>query len=215
MKKYQSREFYERPLTEEEAKFAADNLGLVYWFLNRQKLNRDEWFDVVIFRYLLAVKQYSSIPDFRQYRFTTIACNAMRSAVSVEREKQEKQIKTVSLYAPVPGSDNFVYADMITAENLNFVAYVEGGEDMKVTYNVPLPDFKNQRKREESIAIEQFLASDAENMCLEYDTAKEADLRAKSIRGHRDRLARHHIYYQAHLVKNRIYITKGKEMAAK
>lgn len=210
--KRQPREFYERPLTPEESQFAADHLSLVYWFLNKHRLNENEWFDVVIFGYMRAVKKYVSVPGLNQYPFTTTAYKSMSSNLADERRKQKKQIKTFSLYDPVPGTDDFVYADMITEENLNFIPYTGGGEDMKVTYNVPLPDFKNQRKREESIAIEQFLASDAENMCLEYDTAKEADLRAKSIRGHRDRLARHHIYYQAHLVKNRIYITKGKEV---
>lgn len=52
-------------------------------------------------------------------------------------------------------------------------------------------------------------------MCLEYETAKPASLKAKIVSAHRRRLAKLHIYYESHLVKNRIYITKGKEVAAK
>lgn len=210
----QPKEFYERPLTAEEAQFAEENLGAVYWFLKHQKLNADEWFDVVIFGYIRAVKKYVSIPDLRQYQFTTIARNSMRSVVSNEREKQDKQIKTVSLYDTLPGTDDLVYADMITTDNLNFVAYVEGVEDVKITYNVSLPNI-NKKKCEETIAIEKFLAGNAENMCFEYDTAKEAGLKSKIIRAHRDRLAKHHIYYEAHLRGNSVYIIKGKEAAAK
>lgn len=213
--KRQPRKFYERPLTAEEAQFAADHLSLVYWFLNKHGLNENEWFDVVIFGYMMAVKKYVSIPDLKQYSFTTTAYKAMSSAVSNERKNQEKQIKTVSLYDPAPGTDDLVYADMVTAENLNFVAYLEGGEDVKVTYNVPLPKSSAyQSKCEETLAIEKFLGSDKENMCLEYETAREADLKSKTVRSHRNRLAKLHIYYEAHLRGNRIYITKGKETRA-
>ena len=213
--KRQPRKFYERPLTAEEAQFAADHLSLVYWFLNKHGLNENEWFDVVIFGYMMAVKKYVSIPDLKQYSFTTTAYKAMSSAVSNERKNQEKQIKTVSLYDPVPGTDDLVYADMVTAENLNFVAYLEGGEDVKVTYNVPLPKSSAyQSKCEKTLAIEKILGSDKENMCLEYETAREADLKSKTVRSHRNRLAKLHIYYEAHLRGNRIYITKGKETRA-
>ena len=51
--------FYERPLTPKEAQFATDNINIVWWYLDQQGLERAEWFDVVIFRYLISVKPVS------------------------------------------------------------------------------------------------------------------------------------------------------------
>lgn len=210
MRKCQSREFYERPLTPEEAKFAENNLNLVYWFLNQQKLDEDAWFGVVVLRYLLSVKKYVSNPDLQQYSFATIACNAMRSAVRSEREKQDKQIKTVSLYDLVPGMNDFTYEDTVTARNLNFVPYMERGENMKVAYNVELPDMEKTSRHlcEERIALERFLAGDKTNMCFEYETKEEAKRRSKAVRNYRPQFSKLGIYFEVHLVKNRIYITK-------
>lgn len=219
-RKRQPREFYERPTTPEEAQFAEDNLNFVYWFLKHQKLEAAEWFDVVIFGYILAVKRYVWIPDLRQYKFTTIALRYMRSTVSGERKKQRKQIKTVNLHDTLPGMENLVYADVITEENLNFVPYLYAeGEEVKITYNVQVPEKTpcGGRKCEEIIAIEEFLKSKEENMCFEYETLEEARQRSSVIWAHRRRFAKLHIYYGACKIGNCIYITKGQgnEVTAK
>lgn len=43
------------PLTVEEQQFAVDNHYLVYKYLRIRKLPFDDWYDVVIFRYLRSV----------------------------------------------------------------------------------------------------------------------------------------------------------------
>ena len=88
---------YSRPLTAQEADFAAQHLSLVRWFLHEQGLDESEWFDVVIFRYLLSVKRWHSQPHLKAYSFSTIAVKAMHSAVSGERRKQMRRVETVSL----------------------------------------------------------------------------------------------------------------------
>lgn len=55
------KQFYERPLTLEESRFASEHISIVYRYLRQQGLNSDEWFDVVIFRYLLSVKRYFAV----------------------------------------------------------------------------------------------------------------------------------------------------------
>ena len=42
----------------------------------------DEFYDVVIFRFMRAVKQYDERDDLKQYKFSTIANNAMRWALA-------------------------------------------------------------------------------------------------------------------------------------
>ena len=111
----QPKEFYTRPLTPEEAQFATDNINIVWWYLDKQGLDRAEWFDVVIFRYLLSVKRWFALPDLQKVKFVTVACQAMRSAIGHEREKRAKEPRTVSLYDPIPGTEDFRYIDAIPA----------------------------------------------------------------------------------------------------
>ena len=116
--------FYERPLTPKEAQFATDNINIVWWYLDQQGLDRAEWFDVVIFRYMLAVKRYLSIPELQQYRFVNIACKAMKSAIGGEYAKRERRPRTVSFDDIVPGTEDMTYeqilADPVSVESLVF-----------------------------------------------------------------------------------------------
>ena len=107
--------FYECPLTPKEAQFATDNINIVWWYLDQQGLDRAEWCDVVIFRYLLTVKRWFALPELQQVKFVTLACSAMRSAIGHEREKRAKEPRTVSLYEPIPGTDDLLYIDTIAA----------------------------------------------------------------------------------------------------
>lgn len=112
--------FYERPLTPKEAQFATDNINIVWRYLDSQGLNRAEWFDVVIFRYMLAVKRWFALPDLHQYKFVTVAYKAMRSAVGNERAKRAREPQTVSLFDVIPGTDNLCYMDTIPAPGTEF-----------------------------------------------------------------------------------------------
>ena len=113
--------FYERPLTPEEAQFATDHINIVWWYLDQQGLDRAEWFDVVIFRYLLTVKRWLAWPDLQQVKFVTVACSAMRSAIGHEREKRAKEPRSVSLYDVIPGTDDLQYIDTIAAPEPAFL----------------------------------------------------------------------------------------------
>ena len=48
----------EVPLTKEQQEFAAEHHGLVYKFLNDNRLAEDEFYDVIIFGYLKAVQDF-------------------------------------------------------------------------------------------------------------------------------------------------------------
>lgn len=94
----------DRKLTQEEADFSAEHLSLVWWFLDEHKLSAADWFDVVIFRYLLTVKRWFTFPELQKYSFSTLAVAAMRSAVNTERRKQNRRPQTISLDAPYKGT---------------------------------------------------------------------------------------------------------------
>ena len=93
----------ERKLTQEEADFSEEHLSIVWWFLNEKKLPADDWFDVVILRYLLTVKRWFTLPELRRYSFTTLAVSSMKSAVNTERRKHRRP-QTISLDAPCKGT---------------------------------------------------------------------------------------------------------------
>lgn len=114
------------PLTPAEQAVAEQNITLVFRFLRAQRLPIDDWFDVVVFRYLLTVKKWFSRPDLYKYEFSTIAWRAMSSAVHNERQKQSRRIQTISLDDPIPGTDGLTWGDIITEDNQNYSIYARG-----------------------------------------------------------------------------------------
>ncbi len=111
---------YERPLTVEEQAFATENHYLIKKYLRIRRLPYDDWYDVVIFRYLLSVKRWFAISELHKYNFEIIAFYAMHSAIGNEQKKQRKQVQTVSLDAVIPGTDNFTFADILRDPNSDF-----------------------------------------------------------------------------------------------
>ena len=79
------------PLTPEQGTFAAENHGLVLKFLNENHLPEDEYYDIVVFGYLQAVKDYFCRPDMSQYSFSTIAWKEMRGAISNHNRMQAQK----------------------------------------------------------------------------------------------------------------------------
>ncbi|WP_304976627.1 hypothetical protein [uncultured Alistipes sp.] len=111
-----------RPLSEEARELARRNAQTIERFLGHHRLS-DDWYDVVVFRYLLTVQNWLDRPELHRYAFSTIAWRAMSSAVSNERRKQQRRIRTVSLDAPVPGTDGLTLGDTLTEDNLYYVPY--------------------------------------------------------------------------------------------
>lgn len=111
-----------RPLDPEAQELARRNIRTVAGFLAHHRLS-DDWYDVVIFRYLLSVQNWLDRPELHRYAFSTIAWRAMSSAVGNERRKQQRRIRTVSLDAPLPGTDGLALGDTVTADGLDYVPY--------------------------------------------------------------------------------------------
>lgn len=170
------------PLSPEEQVFAEKHHYLIDSFLRSRKLPQDEWYDIVIFRYLLSVKKWFQQPELHRYKFSTISWKAMSSAVHNEREKQKRRIQTVSLDSPIPGSEDMTLMDTITYENLQYL-YI-GEENMKISYNVKVPPRKMPgTKSEEVTAVENFITSmpKTKNICFEYDELQEAKSKTGSM----------------------------------
>lgn len=92
----------EVPLTAEQRDFSASHHSLVYKFLNENRLSEDEFYDVVIFGYLKAVRDYFSDPTAQKYSFATIAYRRMRFCLcdyfrSHERKKRNTEILSIHI----------------------------------------------------------------------------------------------------------------------
>lgn len=199
------------PLTLEEQEFAVNNHYLVSKYLNIRKLPFDEWYDIVIFRYLRSVKRWFAIPELHEHNFEVIAFYAMRSAIGGELAKQGRRIQTVSIDEVIPGTDGLTYADGLTYDNLDYIPYGESeGENMKISYNVDLPErktFRGAAESDEVIAIKGFIAGRMKNMCFNYDTAEEAKKRLAAVNAYR-RNKGHKEIYEAYRNENCVYVVR-------
>lgn len=78
-------------MSEKGRLFAEVHHKIVFAFLRDKQLNVDEFYDVVILRYLNAVERYLSEESLRKYSFTTIAYAAMSSAVYNYRKSEKRR----------------------------------------------------------------------------------------------------------------------------
>ena len=102
----------ETALTQEQQDFAAEHHALIYAFLNEKRLPDDDFYDIVVFGYLKAVKDYLTNSKLSQkYEFSTIAFMQMKSALTKSYEHQNRQKRkahTISLEATVYGDDEIL-----------------------------------------------------------------------------------------------------------
>ena len=197
------------PLTEYEKSFAEKHHHFVFYFLRKQGLS-DEWYDVVIFAYLHAVKNYLQRQDLQKYQFSTIAYYTMKGAIGNERRK--KRISTISLESTIGDNENFSLMDTITRNHLDYIFY-EGHTDMEIKYDVPIQTLFRE-KSEETIAIENFLKSNHKTMYFLYDTLEESKKRTNAMRKYRQ--DKH--FYNVYEIKKRgkyVFIEKTEQFLQK
>lgn len=87
-------------LTKEQQTFATAHHSLVYKFLNENRLPEDEFYDVVIFGYLKAVRDYFSDLTAQQFTFSTIANRRMKFCLfdyfrTQERRKRNMEVLSI------------------------------------------------------------------------------------------------------------------------
>ena len=86
-------------LTEEQRGFAADNHEVLMKFLDDKKLPFDEFYDVVVFGYLYAVKLYAESDEQDKSDFEVIAREHMQNELNSyyrEKKEQNKNVRVLS-----------------------------------------------------------------------------------------------------------------------
>ena len=97
-----------RPLTPWERDMAEEHHSLVLRFLQVHGLPMEDYYDVVIFRYLLAVENWSRKVSPVPGGFPAIAWAAMSIALTKEQERQRRIPQAVSLEEILP-SDGMIF----------------------------------------------------------------------------------------------------------
>ena len=122
----------EIPLTEQQKDFAAANHGLVHAFLNAYGLNEDEFYDVVIFGYLRAVRRYFTEANLKKYKFGTIAWNCMRVDLLNHykaNRRQKRNAEVVSIHVCLSQAKLLLHdlAGQISRQQLDMVYLKSNG----------------------------------------------------------------------------------------
>lgn len=97
-----------RPLTPWERDMAEEHHSLVLRFLQVHGLPMEDYYDVVIFRYLLAVENWSRRTSTIPGGFPAIAWAAMSIALTKEQQRQRRIPQAVSLEEILP-SDGMIF----------------------------------------------------------------------------------------------------------
>lgn len=110
-----------RPLTPTERQFASDNYHLINKFLKRSKLDAEEFFDIVVFEYLLSVENYLNNADL-QSRCNFEAVSYMYMKRAIYRHFRERKALKRSSEAGADVSfeeiDDYVGKSICSMENL-------------------------------------------------------------------------------------------------
>ena len=164
-------------LTEEERCYAEENHGVLLKAMKSLRVPADEY-DLAALAYLRAVKKWFACPELRRFPFSRIAYQTIRGEIGNEMRKQQRRIQTVSLDAPIPGTDRLTLMDTICYRQK------EESPEVKIDYDIKIPEAA-KLGRTPSVEIEtlvNFLDSGHRTMALSYDTAKTASSKAGAIR---------------------------------
>ena len=126
-------------LTREQQVFASERHGLIHGFLRNKKLPFDDYYDVVVFGYLRAVRQYCTRPDLRrQFSFCTIAYRKMQDDLAKHFKKQHRpscNAVLISLSSPLFEDEEFVLEDTLAIAEKALEDMALEGMDAKTLWN--------------------------------------------------------------------------------
>ena len=105
-------------LTEKERLFAEQHHNVIYTFLNTCKLREEDFYDVAALGYLRAVKRYHREEKLQQYKFNTIAWQAMRC--SVGNKKRADRIRDAVIACSL---------NETTAEGTEYMEFIQDAKD--------------------------------------------------------------------------------------
>ena len=110
-------------LTERQRDFATEHHNVLEDFLITRGLDYDDYYDVVVFKFLKAVKQYDECERMRKQAFEDIAAGLMQIAVDNHRralKQQRENVFVLSLDYKPKNRDGLLFSERITDETKDF-----------------------------------------------------------------------------------------------
>lgn len=115
----------ENSLTERQARLAEEHYGELSRFLRALNLSEDKFYDVVVFGFLDAVREYDACGNAT---FRCVAEHHMRNSLRMhfeeERRKESFGVRMLSLDYIIPGSAGLRFGDTVADESVNVFAEV-------------------------------------------------------------------------------------------
>ena len=109
----------ETKLTERQRLFATEHHNVLEEFLLSRGLDFDDYYDVVVFKFLKAVKQYDEIERLRKQAFEDVAVSLMQMAVDNHRralKAQRDNVYMLSLDYKPKTRDGVLFSERIADE---------------------------------------------------------------------------------------------------
>ena len=106
-------------LTERQRLFATEHHNVLEEFLAKRGLDYDDYYDVVVFKFLKAVKQYDEIERLRKQTFEDIAVSLMQIAVDNHRralKAERENVFVLSLDYMPKNRDGLLFSERISDE---------------------------------------------------------------------------------------------------
>lgn len=110
-------------LTERQRVFATEHHNVLEEFLASRGLDFDDYYDVVVFKFLKAVKQYDECERMRKQAFEDIAASLMQIAVDNHRralKNQRENVFVLSLDYRPNNRGGLLFGERITDETNDF-----------------------------------------------------------------------------------------------
>lgn len=107
-------------LTEQERLFAERHHNIIYTFLNTNGLKDEDFYDVAALGYLRAVKRYHREEKLQQYKFNTIAWQAMRTNVGNKKRSDRIRDAVIAYSLNELTADGTEYGEFIQAAKDGF-----------------------------------------------------------------------------------------------
>lgn len=122
-----------RPLTPIERQYAEENYHLIMDFMKKSKLDAEEFFDVVIFDFLLSVEKYLNDTELQaKCNFEAVSYMYMKRAVHSHFRKQKAQKRSTEAGADMSFDTNVLdlftpdsFKDQLIMENTSSLEYRE------------------------------------------------------------------------------------------
>ena len=106
-------------LTERQRLFATEHHNVLEEFLRTRGLDYDDYYDVVVFKFLKAVKQYDEIERLRKQTFEDIAVSLMQMAVDNHRralKAERENVFVLSLDYMPKNREGLLFSERIADE---------------------------------------------------------------------------------------------------